>query len=196
MRYSNKDELVAVGRVAGLHGVRGEVRVLLFGGVDEFPWKTLIPGPAPGAEGRAGADETAGAGGVEEKGGLPETLAVIGVRRHKGMFLVFFKGFETREAAAALHGRELFVKKEDLPELPSDEIYQHDLIGVKVKTDDGRDLGAVTGIVPTGAVDVLEIRGPLGEVLVPMAGDFIVSMDLERNEMVVRLIEGLLPEEK
>ena len=82
------------------------------------------------------------------------------------------------------------------PELPSDEIYQHDLIGVKVKTDDGRDLGAVTGIVPTGAVDVLEIRGPLGEVLVPMAGDFIVSMDLERNEMVVRLIEGLLPEEK
>jgi 16S rRNA processing protein RimM len=183
----SKEELLPVGKITGLHGIRGEVKVLAYGGVVEFPFKTVI---------LRGGGCGKGNRGKEEIGRGLEALEVKSVRSHKGGFLVFFRGYGSREASEELVGLELFVKREDLPPLEPDEFYQHELIGMNVVTDDGRDLGKVTGIIPTGAADVIEVKGPLGEVLIPMAGDFIVSVDMDANRLVVRLIEGLLPGEK
>lgn len=205
----SKAEFFPVGRIIAPHGVKGEVKVLLYGGVEDFPWKTVIieggakgKGAAGGEKGpgveaaRDGAEGREGVKGREPGTTGPVFLNVTSVRRHQQHFLVFFEGYDTREASAALSGSEVSVKEEDLPPLAPDEFYTRDLIGISVVTDEGVELGTVANIIETGATDVIEVHGPLGEVLIPMAADFILSVDMDKKEMAVHLLEGMLPKEK
>jgi 16S rRNA processing protein RimM len=66
---------------------------------------------------------------------------------------------------------------------------------MKVFTVDGRDLGEIVGITPTGANDVLEVQGAYGEVLLPMIEDVVVEVDTEKNKMTVDPLEGLIPDD-
>jgi 16S rRNA processing protein RimM len=65
---------------------------------------------------------------------------------------------------------------------------------MKVCTVSGTELGHITQITPTGANDVLHVEGPLGEVLLPMIEDVVVSVDLAENIMIVDPLEGLIPD--
>ncbi len=172
MRSSNR-ETVLVGKVVGVHGIKGEIKVLLYGGLDGFEWKTIyLKGKGSGS-----------------------TCRVKRARAHKGALIIEIEGFQTRNDAGRLVGLEVEVDRGSLPELPVGEYYYFELMGMEAVTEDGKALGKITNIFATGSNDVLQAEGPFGEILIPALEDTIVKVDLSNRRLVVRMMEGLLPGE-
>ena len=115
-------------------------------------------------------------------------------RIHKSVAVVALEGIDTREKANELVGRLVRTDEHNLPPKEEDEYYWVELIGLKVRTSDGRYLGKIAQITPTGANDVLHVEGPYGEVLLPMIDDVVMTVDLQSNEMTVDPLEGLIPD--
>ena len=170
----NKDELIAIGAIAGVHGIKGEVKAVFYG-QGPFEWKTIYIGKNP-------ADAA--------------LFTVRRARSHKGAYIIDLEGVSTRNSAETLKGAAIFIEKIELPALQEGEYYYNDLIGIEVTTDEGKLLGKVTEVLPTGSNDVLEIKGVLGTVLIPAIEGVIIKLDIEKKTLVVRPLEGLVPEGK
>ena len=96
-------------------------------------------------------------------------------------------GCETREAAEALHGRPLLVALEHAPALEPGEWWAHELEGLAV-TDGDREVGTVRRMLELPSVEVLEVeRADGSELLVPMVGDAIRSLDVPGRRVDVDL---------
>jgi 16S rRNA processing protein RimM len=87
-----------------------------------------------------------------------------------------------------LVGQSVFVPSKRLPD---GEYYWKDVIGLDIVTEDGRRLGYVKTILPTGSNDVYVCNGDEGEILIPALDDVIRKIDIGKGLMVVRLPEGL-----
>lgn len=120
---------------------------------------------------------------------------VRSLRPHGGAVLAALEGIDTPEQARQLCGSLVKTDEENLPPKEEDEYYWFELIGMKVYTTKGRDLGKITRITPTGANDVLHVEGTSGEVLLPMIDGVVVQVDTEKGEMIVDPLEGLLPDD-
>ena len=66
------------------------------------------------------------------------------------------------------------------------------LIGLLVVTDEGKELGIVEDIFPTGANQVMEVKMEKKNVLIPYIKECILDVDLENQKIVVHLLKGLL----
>ena len=96
-------------------------------------------------------------------------------------------GCETREAAEALHARPLRVALHDAPELDAGEWWAHELEGLAV-TDGDKAVGTVRRMLELPSVEVLEVeRADGSELLVPMVGDAIRSLDVAERRVDVDL---------
>ena len=168
------DEIIAVGKITGAHGLRGEVKLSPYASLDGAEWKTVYV----------------------RTGKADRPMEVVHVRSNKDLLILELQGFGDRDAAQALAGSELCMRRGDLPALAEDEYYYADLLGAAVFTDDGRDLGIVKEIIPTGSNDVLEVKGPLGTVLIPAIEDVVLEVDMDKARIVVHLLEGLVDGEK
>lgn len=131
----SKDRMIAVGRVAGAFGVRGEVRITSF--TEE---------PLALARFRE----------LKRQDGSPG-LTILSAREAKGSVICRCPGIETKEQADALRGLRLFIPREALPPADEDEFYLADLIGLAVVTPEGEALGSVKSVQDFGAGDILEI---------------------------------------
>ena len=110
------------------------------------------------------------------------------VPRSRGMFWVSFEGVKNREAAEALRGKRLAVRRSDLPPLEEGECYQGDLIGLSVYQGDL--IGAVEGVQNFGPVPNLIIRRTDGsELLLPFVDDFVKQVDVSTQRIDVELPE-------
>jgi 16S rRNA processing protein RimM len=171
----NKDDTVRLGKITGAHGVAGEIKMLPYGP----------------------PEDVAGLAGSTFKrlfiNGNP--YPIKGARKHKEAVLFKLAGIGKREEAEALRGSEVYVRREEIPLLPEGEYYWFELIGMEVRAEDGRDLGRILNIFPTGSNDVYEVRGPLGEILIPAIEGVVLRVEKEKNRMTIRIPEGLLPEE-
>ena len=83
------------------------------------------------------------------------------------------------------------VPPEAVPQLPEGEYFHFQLLGIKVLTEEGEELGRISDILETGSNDVYVVNGPTGEVLVPALADVIVKVDLDQGIMEVNLPDGL-----
>jgi len=113
-------------------------------------------------------------------------VRMINIKR--GSFLLELEGVETLEAAGELTGRHVFVPSETLPD---GEYYWKDIIGLDIVTEDGRKLGRITAILPTGSNDVYVCSSGEGEIFIPAFDDVVKKIDIEKGVMVVKLPEGL-----
>ncbi len=157
--------MIAVGRVARSHGVRGEVAVELLTEVpDRF---------APGSTLQA------------EDG---SSLTIESARPHQSRMLVTFQGVGDRTAADALRGAYLFVPETSLPDLPEGRYWPHQLEGCDVVDEDGRAIGRLVEVLagPEGGNDVWAVDGEGGRRLVPAVRDAVVSVDVGARRVVVR----------
>lgn len=162
---------LAVGRLQRPHGVRGELRLLV---LTDFPERLH-----PGAIVYAGEAHT--------------PLKIRTRRWHNQALLLAFAEYPDRTTAEALTNVTLYVRADDRPPLPDGEYYQHQLLGLQVRTDEGQALGEVTEILETGANDVLVVRAASGkEILLPMTDAVVLAIDLPAGEIRVHLLEGLV----
>lgn len=133
-------EVVVVGQVMGVHGVRGWVKVYSWTDpmdniLDYRPWWL-------------------------ESGGEWHTIRVNDCRRHgKGLIAQLGDCTDRDEARERFAGCRIAVPRSALPALEEGEFYWRDLVGSRVRLEDGRDLGVVATLMETGANDVLVVRG-------------------------------------
>lgn len=165
--------IIPIGKVVGLHGLKGEVKLSPYADMSGVNWTNVFIG---------------------FKGGS-SACKVLRVRpNNKGQLLLSLDGYQDRETAIALVGLEISLAASDMPRLEDDEYYYSDIIGLNVNTVDGLSLGRITGIMSTGSNDVLVINGEKGEILVPAIEHSEIRVDIEKGTVTVKLLEGLLPD--
>ncbi len=110
--------------------------------------------------------------------------------------LLAFEEFSDRESLVRVRNEPLFVRSADSPQLPAGQIYQHQLIGLEVFTQDGSLLGKLAQVIETAANDIYVVRSAQKkEILLPAIRDVIRKIDLENKRMTVHLLPGLLADE-
>ncbi len=122
-------------------------------------------------------------------GWLARIVRIVG-RTSKGHLVIHIEGIENVETARRLRGAALRIPSRMSPPLPEGEYYEWQIIGLEVVTSDGRRLGAVEEIIHTGANDVYVV----GRYLIPAISQVIKKVDLERGEIVIEPMPGLLEE--
>lgn len=130
-----ENKLICVGAISGAFGVKGEVKVKTF---TEQPENCVAYGPL-----------------LDELGEV--VLTPQSHRVMKDFIAVNALEVQSREAAEALKSTKLFVPRALLPEPEEDDFYYSDLIGLDVKSSDGKRVGTVTAIHEYGAGDMIEI---------------------------------------
>ena len=99
---------------------------------------------------------------------------------------------ETRSDAERVAKLRVFAHEDDL-ELAEDEVFIHDLVGLTVVTERGDELGTVANYMEMPAQDVFVVRRPdRKEAMIPAVEDFIIDVDIEGGQLVVRPIDGLI----
>jgi len=145
--------LVGVGRITGLFGVQGWVRIFSY----TEPRENILSFQPI----YVGRHDTW------------EEMRLIEGRRHGKGVVAKLENIDNRDHAAALMGSEISVRREQFPEIASGQYYWADLEGLRVITSDGVELGTVDHLLATGANDVLVIKGEQ-EHLVPFLPDDVV----------------------
>jgi 16S rRNA processing protein RimM len=170
-----EDPLLRVGRVVKTQGIKGEVRV-----------------SSPGRE--ALAQSRGKVVILEGPGGKKRELTVEYSRPLKNLTVLAFREIKNIEEAQKLIGGDLYVDRTKLDPLPPDEFYWYQLQGLRVQTEEGRFLGTLEEVFPTGSNDVFVVRKEGEEILIPATEEVVARVNLEDRIMVIRPLEGLLPE--
>ena len=158
------DKLV-VGKLGGPHGVRGWIKVLSYTDprenlFDYAPWQL-------------------------ERDGQWQHFEVEAAKPQGKGWIVKLVGVDDRNAAEALMHCRIAIEERQLPELDEGEYYWRDLIGLTVVTEGGQVLGEVSGLMETGANDVMVVRGD-EERLIPFVREHVVrEVDLKARRVVV-----------
>jgi len=165
-------ETVLLGKVVATHGIRGQLRVVLYSG--DF-------------SSVEGLDSVM----LKRQDGAIDTFPVAAVARHGKKVLLALRGFASINQVLDLVGRELCVRRDQLPELSEGEFYWCDLLGLRVVTDRGEPLGTLTDIIATGSNDVYVVRSGEREYLIPALEEVVREVDLDDRIMKVSPPEGL-----
>ncbi len=169
------DDLLEVGVVIGIHGLRGDLKIR------PLPTGDLA---LPGAR---------KVYLIDSKGLLVQHEAVRS-SQHKQNVLLRLSGLENLSAVEPLVGSSVWMAKADLPELDDEQYYWSDLEGLEVIDQQQGVIGRVVGMFATSAHDILEVDGLAGEVLIPAIEPFLVQVDRDKSQLHVNLPEGLIPE--
>ena len=103
-----------------------------------------------------------------------------------------FKGMDRIEDVEKLKGAELLINREDAIPLEEGEYFIPDLLGLRVVTDDGRELGVIKDVIETGANNVYDVQNEDGaRILIPAIPQCILDVRLEEGDMTVHLLPGL-----
>jgi 16S rRNA processing protein RimM len=132
----------------------------------------------------------------DEDGGTPDTsqptLTVETVRPFRRGYLIKVEGVTTRTQAEHLMGRYILRPKDELASLEKGEVFYHQLLGMKVVTVGGDDLGEIVEIYELAPADLLAVRGPEGLRHIPFLKSIIMEVDPEGRKMIIDPPEGLL----
>jgi len=172
----SSDDLVVVGRVRRPTGIKGTVLVEVYSAVpDRFVVGDVLI-----------------ANGIEYE--------VVDTGKSGGSAKLTFDGIDSIEKADILRDAELSVPAESLPENPPGVYYHYEIIGIRVVTIDGQELGTLNEILETGSNDVFIVRPKRAandkkissEILIPVLDGVIVKVDKDADVMTIDLPDGIL----
>lgn len=161
-----KLDYILVGRIVNAHGIKGEVRVQPRDGDPQFltRFSTFYLDKQP--------------------------ITPIASHVHKSFLLMKLPGVEDMNAALALKGKTLYIRREDAG-LPAGVWFDDELLGLEVCDEAGARLGELAAVENYPAHKVYVVRGEREYLIPAVEGAFILSTDMDANRMVVRLWEGL-----
>ncbi len=167
------DKRVSIGRVAGVYGVKGWLKVFL---LTDFPERFRV---------------------LKEIycncGGVIQGFIVESSRPHKKGYLLKLEGVDSPEKARSLHNALLQIDESDIHPLPAGAYYHFQLKGLKVFDGELGYLGTLSEIMETGANDVYVVESPrFGEILIPALQKVIKGVDIGSGRMEVTLLPGLV----
>lgn len=163
---------LVVGTLVGPHGIRGEVKLRP---VTEFP------------ERLANLRRLR----LRLPDGSEDWHAVKSSRFSREMLLVQFEAVTDRDAAEALRGATVLIDRADAAPLPAGRYYEHQIIGLRVVTPEGEELGTISEIMETASNDVYIA----GRYMIPATHDAVLRLAPEEGIVVVRSKEYLEGEE-
>jgi 16S rRNA processing protein RimM len=147
-----------MGRIVGLFGVRGWVKVFSY----TDPREAILSYE----------------GWLLGRKGDWKPAEVAEGQRHGKSVIAHFVGVDDRDRAAALVGSEIAVLREALPETAEGQYYWLDLIGLRVMHRDGTDLGEVQSMLQTGANDVMVVQGEQERLIPFVKNEVVISVDM------------------
>ena len=166
------DEFITIARITRPRGVRGEVTAQV---VTDFPERFCKVSRV-----RLLCDEKI------------QWAEVESFRLRQNRVILKFLGFESPDEASSLAGSEVQVPEEEAVELPPGVYFHFQLMGCDV-SEGRRSLGRVVEILETGASTNLVVRTSEGaDFMIPLAQQFVRSVDLTSSCIQVELPEGLL----
>lgn len=169
-----KKQFLEAGKVVGVHGLKGEVRI--------DPW---CDGPEFLARFKRLFDKN------------EKEMKVSSARVHKNIVIVHFKGTDTPEQAEMLRGTVVYIDREDV-RLPEGVYFVQDLMGLEaVDADSGVSYGKVTDVLQTGANDVYQITKDGKDYLIPKIPDVVPKIDISDGKVYIntKIIGGLFEDE-
>lgn len=152
---------IVLGRVVGVYGVRGWVKVFS----ETSPIENIFsysPWLINGAEHQ-----------------------VLAWKRHGKGLVAQLDGYDDREQSRALSGKAILIRRDQLPPPSADEFYWADLQGLRVDTREGVVLGRVSHLIETGSNDVLVVRGARDRLLPFVWGQCVLDVDFEAGRVLV-----------
>lgn len=162
-----KPNRILLGRIAGAHGIRGEVLIKAF---TEAPENIGAYGPLSDASGA-------------------HTFKIQSARATPKGVVARIQGIADRNGAEALKGLELYIARDRLPAAAEGEFYHADLIGLEAVDAGGIPIGTIVAVPNYGAGDLLEIRlaGSAKTELVPFTDATVPEVDIAARRVVVVL---------
>ncbi len=122
-----------------------------------------------------------------------EVLKIESRRVSKNFAFIKFLGFQSRDDAETLRNHYLYIPSENLYSLEEDEFYYHQLIGLKVYSEENVYIGKILEIEKYPVNDILVVKDSNNdEHLIPLVKDIIREIDVESQKVTIHLIEGLL----
>ena len=160
-----KSKYIEAGEIVNTHGLRGEVRIV--------SWLD-----SPEALREFGTLYVDGA-----------ALRVRGAYVRKGSVIAAFEGVGDINAAMALKGKKVMIDRDDA-HLPEGAFFYADIMGARVVTEGGQEVGTLAEVLELPGSNVYVVRGGT-EHLIPAVPEFVLRTDVEGGEITVRLIEGM-----
>jgi len=158
-------DMVVLGRIAGVFGVRGWVKVFSH----TEPRDNIL---------------TYSPWCIRERGGWGERRLLAGKPHGKGI-IALLQGCDDRDQAASMVGCDIAVARSRLPELKQDDYYWSDLQGLRVQTLKGVELGIVGHLFETGANDVMVVKGERERLIPYLWQQVVKQVDLDTGLMLV-----------
>lgn len=159
------EKKVCLGKIVGVHGIKGEVKVKSFTAVDK---------------------DIASYGTLTDKNDK-QALDIKVTGHSKDLLRIKIKGIDDRTTAETLIGTELYAKRGVLPELKDEEVYyETDLVGLKVLDEQKNEVAKVIGFYNFGAGDILEIKLKSGNAeMLPFNKGYVPEINLKEGYIIV-----------
>ena len=172
MKTKHSQAFRAVAKIISLFGIRGEVKIFSYARTAE-EFETL---------------ESLYCGSTE---GESVPCSIESVRmRGKDIYLKL-TGVDDRTAAEAFRGKYLFVEESQKKKLPKEKFFVDDIVGCTVIDEEGKKVGTVRSVDALPGQMMYTVRTRNGDVMLPAVQEFVLSVDVDKKQIVVRPPEGL-----
>ncbi len=161
----NSENLIVIGNVSGLFGVRGWIKLFSYTRPRENifsyqPWHIRINGEW-------------------------RKLTVLEGRKQGKGLVAQLEGYDDRDLSATLINQDIAISRSQLDDLSEDEYYWVDLIGLQVINSDGQKLGEIVDMMETGANDVMVVRGEKQYLIPYVPGVHVTRVELATGQIEV-----------
>ena len=175
----NKNEWLIVGFITSCHGINGQLKVK---SLSDFEERFLKPGMR----------------WLQKENETPSKIELLTGFKQPGkeIFIVKFKGINTRNDAEELKQFKILVKTDKLPKLKKEEFHFLELINLEVKTLENNELKTIGKVVnlenEKNNLLVIELFKNQKEVFIPFVKEIVPLVDIKNNFLIINPPNGLL----
>ncbi|MFP4697511.1 MAG: ribosome maturation factor RimM [Eubacteriales bacterium] len=127
------------------------------------------------------------------KDSFKKELVISNVRYDKKFVLLKFEGYNSINDIEHLKQASLQIRRSEALSLEEDEYYIRDLIGLKVYTDENKDLGVIKDVIITGSNDVYVVENDDNkQILLPAIKECVLNVNIDKGYINVHLMKGLI----